>query len=107
MTFLMAKENYPRDQWRSLEFFFGGSGSNFFFPKAIFQVYRNFRGVETEYTEIFLHENYIPPISQKKFRGVGRPPGPYEASPLLVTYLGLIAYHLLVQNSVSPPPYVP
>jgi hypothetical protein len=33
-----------------------------------------FWGDETEYTENFLHENYIPPTSQKKFRGVAPRP---------------------------------
>ena len=73
----------PHNSGEAWNFQVGGRDLNFFFHKAIFQVYQNFRGVETDYIEIFLHENYIPYTSQKKFRGVGRPPGPLEAAPLL------------------------
>ena len=60
------------------KFLAGGRDLNFCFPKAIFRVKW---GVKTEYTEIFLHENYIPLHRKKIFRG-SAPPVPYIPSPL-------------------------
>ncbi|MFS7930441.1 hypothetical protein Hanom_Chr04g00344381 [Helianthus anomalus] len=62
-------------QWRSLTFSTGGR-------KCIYQKISIELGVENVYTQNFLYKNYLYNTTERKVRGVGRPPDTFKAAPM-------------------------